>query len=108
VITKFVRAIRSRAIDPDAQEHINTGFSSHEFRSTRTVLGDGFVEAINSNTLAAILATSSFTGEILVECWDLAAGTLSVGAVPIATQDLDRNYSLTAGELVGAVVEVHQ
>jgi hypothetical protein len=34
----------------------------------------------------------------------LAAGTLSVGAVPIATQDLDRNYSLTAGELVGAVV----
>ena len=48
--------VQDRAIDPDAQEHINTGFSSHEFRSTRTVLGDGFVEAINSNTLAANVA----------------------------------------------------
>jgi CxxC motif-containing protein (DUF1111 family) len=48
--------IQDRAIDPDAQERINTGLSSHEFRSTRTVLGDGFVEAINSNTLAANVA----------------------------------------------------
>jgi len=45
--------VQDRAIDPDAQEHINTGFPLHEFRSTRTVLGDGFVEAINSNTLVA-------------------------------------------------------
>ena len=45
--------IQDRAIDADAQERINTGLSSHEFRSTRTVLGDGFVEAINSNTLIA-------------------------------------------------------
>jgi CxxC motif-containing protein (DUF1111 family) len=45
--------IQDRAIDADAQERINTGLSSHEFRSTRTLLGDGFVEAINSNTLVA-------------------------------------------------------
>jgi CxxC motif-containing protein (DUF1111 family) len=43
--------IQDRAIDPDAQERINTGLSSHEFRSTRTVLGDGFVEAIQNQTL---------------------------------------------------------
>ncbi|MEK6322002.1 MAG: di-heme oxidoredictase family protein [Acidobacteriota bacterium] len=43
--------IQDRAIDPDAQERINTGLTSHEFRSTRTVLGDGFVEAIANGTL---------------------------------------------------------
>lgn len=43
--------IQDRAIDPDAQERINTGLSSHEFRSTRTLLGDGFVEAIANQTL---------------------------------------------------------
>jgi CxxC motif-containing protein (DUF1111 family) len=43
--------IQDRAIDADAQERINTGLSSHEFRSTRTVLGDGFVEAIANPTL---------------------------------------------------------
>ncbi|MEK6407723.1 MAG: di-heme oxidoredictase family protein [Acidobacteriota bacterium] len=48
--------IQDRAIDAEAQEHINTGLNLHEFRSTRTVLGDGFVEAINSNTLVATVA----------------------------------------------------
>lgn len=48
--------IQDRAIAPGAQERINTGINIHEFRSTRTVLGDGFVEAINSNTLVAIVA----------------------------------------------------
>jgi len=43
--------IQDRAIDPDAQERINTGLSTHEFRSTRTVMGDGFVEAIANATL---------------------------------------------------------
>ncbi|HET8678379.1 MAG TPA: di-heme oxidoredictase family protein [Blastocatellia bacterium] len=43
--------IQDRAIDAEAQERINTGLSSHEFRSTRTVLGDGFVEAIANQTL---------------------------------------------------------
>jgi len=45
--------VQDRAITPGVQEHINTGFPLHEFRSTRTTLGDGFVEAINSNTLIA-------------------------------------------------------
>ena len=45
--------IQDRGIAPAAQEHLNTGINLHEFRSTRTVLGDGFVEAINSNTLVA-------------------------------------------------------
>jgi len=48
--------LQDRSIDPRAQEHANTGLNVHEFRSTRTVLGDGFVEAINSNTLAANVA----------------------------------------------------
>jgi CxxC motif-containing protein (DUF1111 family) len=48
--------LQDRSIDPRAQEHSNTGLNVHEFRSTRTVLGDGFVEAINSNTLAANVA----------------------------------------------------
>lgn len=43
--------IQDRGIDADAQERANTGLSSHEFRSTRTVLGDGFIEAIGNQTL---------------------------------------------------------
>lgn len=43
--------IQDRAIDAEAQERINTGLNVHEFRSTRTVLGDGFVEAIANQTL---------------------------------------------------------
>jgi CxxC motif-containing protein (DUF1111 family) len=45
--------IQDRGIDAEAQERINTGLDVHEFRSTRTVLGDGFVEAIANNTLTA-------------------------------------------------------
>jgi len=52
--------VQDRSIDPDAQEHSNTGFPLHEFRSTRTVLGDGFVEAINSNTLVANVNAEPF------------------------------------------------
>ena len=43
--------IQDRGIAPGAQEHLNTGIPLHEFRSTRTVLGDGFVEAIANQTL---------------------------------------------------------
>ena len=43
--------LQDRAIAPGAQEHANTGLSVHEFRSTRTLLGDGFVEAIANGTL---------------------------------------------------------
>jgi CxxC motif-containing protein (DUF1111 family) len=45
--------IQDRGIDAEAQERINTGLDVHEFRSTRTVLGDGFVEAIANGTLTA-------------------------------------------------------
>ena len=43
--------IQDRGIDAEAQERINTGLNLHEFRSTRTLLGDGFVEAIANQTL---------------------------------------------------------
>jgi CxxC motif-containing protein (DUF1111 family) len=43
--------LQDRAIAPEAQEHANTGLEVHEFRSTRTLLGDGFVEAIANQTL---------------------------------------------------------
>jgi CxxC motif-containing protein (DUF1111 family) len=43
--------LQDRAIAPGAQEHSNTGLDVHEFRSTRTLLGDGFVEAIANQTL---------------------------------------------------------
>jgi len=44
--------IQDRGITAQAQEHLNTGIDIHEFRSTRTVLGDGFVEALNNATLS--------------------------------------------------------
>lgn len=43
--------IQDRAIDAEAQERITTALDIHEFRSTRTVLGDGFVEALANQTL---------------------------------------------------------
>lgn len=43
--------LQDRSIAPGAQEHANTGLSIHEFRSIRTLLGDGFVEAIANQTL---------------------------------------------------------
>jgi len=45
--------IQDRSTVPAIQEHITTAQFIHEFRSTRTVLGDGFVEAIDSNVLIA-------------------------------------------------------
>jgi CxxC motif-containing protein (DUF1111 family) len=43
--------LQDRSIAPGAQEHANTGLTLHEFRSTRTLLGDGFVEAVANQTL---------------------------------------------------------
>ena len=48
--------IQDRGIDAEAQEHPNTGFNAQELRSTRTVLGDGFVEAIANGTLQTNVA----------------------------------------------------
>ena len=48
--------IQDRGIAAAAQEHLNTGINLHEFRSTRTLLGDGFVEAVSNTTLQNINA----------------------------------------------------
>jgi CxxC motif-containing protein (DUF1111 family) len=48
--------IQDRSTDAEAQEHITTAQNLHEFRSTRTVLGDGFVEAIANQTLQSNVA----------------------------------------------------
>jgi CxxC motif-containing protein (DUF1111 family) len=45
-----------RAIDPSIQERIQAGQEVRTFRISLNIMGDGFVEAIDSNTLAAIAA----------------------------------------------------
>jgi CxxC motif-containing protein (DUF1111 family) len=45
-----------RAIDPSIQERIQAGQEVRTFRISLGIMGDGFVEAIDSNTLAAIAA----------------------------------------------------
>lgn len=46
--------INDRAICPQAQENFTTLETVRTFRATTNVLGDGFVEAIDSNTLVGI------------------------------------------------------
>ena len=46
--------INDRAIDPSIQERVFGSSEVRAFRTSLTVLGDGFVEAIDSNTLVAI------------------------------------------------------
>src|SRR5262249_37758841 len=46
--------INDRAINAAIQERVLGGNEVRTFRTSLNVLGDGFVEAINSNTLAAI------------------------------------------------------
>lgn len=46
--------INSRAIDPAIQERIASGQEVRTFRLSISLMGDGFVEAIDSNTLQAI------------------------------------------------------
>jgi CxxC motif-containing protein (DUF1111 family) len=43
-----------RAIDPSIQERVMVGQEVRTFRITPSVMGDGFIEAIDSNTLVAI------------------------------------------------------
>jgi CxxC motif-containing protein (DUF1111 family) len=45
-----------RAIDASIQERIQAGQEVRTFRLSLSIMGDGFVEAIDSNTLAAIAA----------------------------------------------------
>jgi CxxC motif-containing protein (DUF1111 family) len=46
--------INDRAIDPSIQERVLGGNEVRTFRTSLNTLGDGFVECIDSNTLAAI------------------------------------------------------
>jgi len=46
--------INDRAIDPSIQERVLGGNEVRTFRTSLNVLGDGFVECIDSNTLVAI------------------------------------------------------
>jgi CxxC motif-containing protein (DUF1111 family) len=48
--------LNDRAIDASIQERVPAGNEVRAFRMSLSVLGDGFVEAIDSNTLAAISA----------------------------------------------------
>jgi CxxC motif-containing protein (DUF1111 family) len=48
--------INDRAINPALQERIASGQEVRTFRIAISLMGDGFVEAIDSNTLAAIAA----------------------------------------------------
>jgi CxxC motif-containing protein (DUF1111 family) len=45
--------INDRAIDPAFQERVQTGFDVRTFRVSLSTLGDGFVEAIDRNTIVA-------------------------------------------------------
>jgi CxxC motif-containing protein (DUF1111 family) len=77
--------IGSRAIDPSIQEHILDGNEVRTFRTSLNVLGDGFVEAINSNTLASIASNQPLvsggriSGRIIQVPVLEAGGALRVG-----------------------------
>jgi CxxC motif-containing protein (DUF1111 family) len=46
--------INDRAVDPSIQEHLLPGNNTTTFRMTIAVLGDGFIEAIDSNDINAV------------------------------------------------------
>jgi CxxC motif-containing protein (DUF1111 family) len=46
--------INDRAIDPAIQEHLLPGNNTTTFRMTIAILGDGFIEAIDSNDINAV------------------------------------------------------
>src|SRR5215475_9860363 len=48
--------VNDRAIDPNFQERVQAGQNTRTFRITTSTMGDGFVECIDSNQLAAIAA----------------------------------------------------
>jgi CxxC motif-containing protein (DUF1111 family) len=52
--------INDRAIDPGFQERVLGGNEVRAFRTSLNVLGDGFVEAIDSNTLVALSNSQPF------------------------------------------------
>ena len=73
--------INDRAICPQAQENFTTLETIKALRATTNVLGDGFVEAIDSNTLAAIAAgqPAASRGQVISVPLSEAAGQTRVG-----------------------------
>jgi CxxC motif-containing protein (DUF1111 family) len=70
-----------RAIDPSIQERIQAGQEVRTFRISLSIMGDGFVEAIDSNTLAAIAAAqpSGQRGTVIQVPVSEAPGQVRVG-----------------------------
>ncbi|HKX30567.1 MAG TPA: di-heme oxidoredictase family protein [Blastocatellia bacterium] len=80
--------IHSRAIDPNAQEFIYDGNEVAAFRSSLNTFGDGFVEAIDSNTLATISRNQpvAMRGQVLLVPLAEAPGQFRVGRFGHKTQ----------------------
>lgn len=59
--------INDRAINPEIQERVLGGNEVRTFRTSLNTMGDGFVEAINSNTIVAISNSqpSSMRGQVI-------------------------------------------
>jgi CxxC motif-containing protein (DUF1111 family) len=74
--------IQDRSLYPELQERVLAGNNVTAFRSSLSILGLGFVEAIDSNTIAAIAASqpSAVRGQIIqVPVLEAAPGTMRVG-----------------------------
>jgi CxxC motif-containing protein (DUF1111 family) len=73
--------INDRSIDAAYQETVLAGNSVRTFRTSLNVLGDGFVEAIDSNTLVAISRSQPFSmrGQWIQVPVGEADGSLRVG-----------------------------
>jgi CxxC motif-containing protein (DUF1111 family) len=73
--------INDRATDRAIQEHVLSGNEVQTLRLTLSIAGDGFVEAIDSNTIAAIAANqpAAQRGTVIQVPVLEAGGTLRVG-----------------------------
>lgn len=77
--------VNDRSICAEAQERVPAGMSIQALRATTNVLGDGFVEAIDDRTLAAIALSQPFRsggrifGEAVMVPIGEAPGKMAVG-----------------------------
>ena len=77
--------IHSRAIDASAQEQLLDGFEVRSFRTSLSILGDGFIEAIADETLLAIASgqvaetRGRIAGEVVMVPVLEAGGALRIG-----------------------------
>src|SRR5712691_11342394 len=73
--------INDRAIDASIQDRVPAGENVRTFRTSLNILGDGFVEAIDDNTLIAIANRQPFgmRGQVIMVPVVEAPGTVRVG-----------------------------